>query len=149
MEHIALSTLQKLGLDKRLQEYGLTSPQLNAAIGVVIARLTKPGSERSTHNWLQNHSGLGELLGWDFGRTSLTRLYEVSDQLLRHKDALEQFLFQQERKLFDFEETIVLYDLTNTYFEGQGANNPKAENGRSKEKRSDCPLVTLAQLRSL
>ncbi|MBT5268990.1 MAG: IS1634 family transposase [Candidatus Marinimicrobia bacterium] len=143
VEHIALSTLQKLGLDKRLQEYGLTSPQLNAAIGVVIARLTKPGSERSTHNWLQNHSGLGELLGWDFGRTSLTRLYEVSDQLLRHKDALEQFLFQQERKLFDFEETIVLYDLTNTYFEGQGANNPKAENGRSKEKRSDCPLVTL------
>ena len=37
----------------------------------------------------------------------------------------------------------MLYDLTNTYFEGQCAQNPKAQFGRSKEKRSDCPLVTL------
>jgi transposase len=39
--------------------------------------------------------------------------------------------------------SIVLYDLTNTYFEGQCAHNPKGQFGRSKEKRSDCPLVTL------
>jgi hypothetical protein len=39
--------------------------------------------------------------------------------------------------------TVTLYDLTNTYFEGTAAANPKANNGRSKEKRSDCPLVTL------
>jgi len=37
----------------------------------------------------------------------------------------------------------VLYDLTNTYFEGQCTQNPKAQFGRSKEKRSDCSLVTL------
>ena len=36
-----------------------------------------------------------------------------------------------------------MYDLTNTYFEGQCAQNPKAQFGRSKEKRRDCPLVTL------
>jgi len=143
VEHVALSMVRELGLDSQLQELGLTTPQLNAAIGVVIARLTAPGSELSSHGWLQNHSGLGELLGWDFGRTSLTRLYQVADLLLRHKDALESFLFQRERALFDFEETIVLYDLTNTYFEGQGSDNPKAKHGRSKEKRSDCPLVTL------
>jgi len=34
--------------------------------------------------------------------------------------------------------------LTNTYFEGQCAGNAKATQGRSKEKRSDCALVTLA-----
>ena len=41
------------------------------------------------------------------------------------------------------QETVTLYDLANTYFEGEGAANPKAQNGRSKEKRSDFPLVTL------
>ena len=39
--------------------------------------------------------------------------------------------------------TVTLYDLTNTYFEGSAAANPKAARGRSKEKRSDCPLLTL------
>lgn len=37
-----------------------------------------------------------------------------------------------------------LYDLTNTYFEGSAFNNELANRGKSKEKRSDCPLVTLA-----
>ncbi|MDY0282549.1 MAG: transposase, partial [Salinivirgaceae bacterium] len=39
--------------------------------------------------------------------------------------------------------TVTLYDLTNTYFEGEMAGNAKAAHGHSKEKRSDCPLVTL------
>lgn len=33
--------------------------------------------------------------------------------------------------------------MTNTFFEGTGTYNSKARYGRSKEKRSDCPLVTL------
>ncbi|MGB2901928.1 MAG: hypothetical protein WBJ68_11675 [Candidatus Dechloromonas phosphoritropha] len=33
--------------------------------------------------------------------------------------------------------------VTNTYFEGVEADNPKARRGHSKEKRSDCPLLTL------
>lgn len=37
----------------------------------------------------------------------------------------------------------MLYDLTNTNFEGHCTQNPNAQFGRSKEKRSDCPLVTL------
>ena len=36
------------------------------------------------------------------------------------------------------------YDLTNTYFEGESRANENAAFGRSKEKRTDCPLVTLA-----
>ena len=39
-----------------------------------------------------------------------------------------------------------LYDLTNTYFEGIAAGVAKAKRGRSKECRSDCPLVTLAMV---
>jgi transposase len=105
-----------------------------------------PGSELSTHSWLQDLSGLGELLGWDFARTSLTQLYQVTDLLLKHKESLEKFIFEREKQMFGIEETITLYDLTNTYFEGEGAGNESAKHGRSKEKRSDCPLVTLGLL---
>ena len=46
--------------------------------------------------------------------------------------------------MFEFDEVITLYDLTNTFFEGTGSGNANAKLGHSKEKRSDCPLVTLA-----
>ena len=36
-----------------------------------------------------------------------------------------------------------MYDITNTYFEGRALQNIKAQQGRSKEKRSDCPLVSM------
>jgi transposase len=38
---------------------------------------------------------------------------------------------------------MILYDMMNTYMEGQAKNNPKANRGFSKEKRFDCPLVIL------
>ena len=38
---------------------------------------------------------------------------------------------------------MTLYDLTNTFFEGEAAAQPKAERGHCKEKRADCPLLTL------
>ncbi len=49
--------------------------------------------------------------------------------------------------LFDLQPTVTLYDLTNTYFEGEASEQPQARRGHSKEKRSDCPLLTLALCR--
>jgi transposase len=142
-EHVALETLRFLGLDKKFKGLKLTGPQIAAAIGTIIGRMCHPGSELSTHNWLQNKTGLGELIDYDFNKTSLYRMYQVSDMLLKHKKPLEDFLFTKEQSLFEFGETITLYDLTNTYFEGSGLHNELAAYGHSKEKRTDCPLVTL------
>jgi len=143
-EHVALEALRRLGLDFKLVELGFNRHQLSAAIGTMIGRMVQPGSELATHQWLQQRSGLGELLDYDFSALDLTRLYRVSDQLLAHRAALEAHLYQQERDLFSLAETITLYDLTNTFFEGTASGNSKAKYGHSKEKRSDCPLVTLA-----
>ena len=55
-------------------------------------------------------------------------------------------MYARERTLFEFDEIITLYDLTNTYFEGAAMANANAAFGRSKETRSDCPLVTLARV---
>ncbi len=142
-EHVTLEALQFLGLDTKLKELGFNGPQTAAAIGTIIGRACQPGSELPTHRWLQKRSGLGELIDYDFNNLSLYGMYNISDQLLKNKAAIEQHLYQQERNLFGLQETITLYDLTNTYFEGQAKANALAERGHSKEKRSDCPLVTL------
>ena len=47
-------------------------------------------------------------------------------------------------ELFDLEDKIILYDLTNTYFEGRMQRSKKAKFGRSKEKRNDAKIVVLA-----
>lgn len=143
-EHVALEALRRLGLDRKLVELGFNRHQLSAALGTIIGRMVQPGSELATHQWLQQRSGLGELLDDDFSALDLTRLYRVSDQLLAQRAALEAHLYRQERDLFALCETITLYDLTNTFFEGTASGNPKAQYGHSKEKRTDCPLVTLA-----
>lgn len=142
-ENVSYKALQQLGLDKKFEELGFNKHEINAALGTIIGRMSVPGSEMSTHYWLQNQTGLGELTGYDFESISLTRMYRIVDRLYSHKEILEKQLFDQERRLFSFEETITLYDLTNTFFEGSCKYNDKAFNGKSKEKRSDCPLVTL------
>ena len=142
-EHVTLEALRSLGLDKKLGELGFNGPQTAAAMGTIIGRACHPGSEMATHAWLQERSGLGELIDYDFNRLSLYGMYQISDKLLGKKAAIESHLFDRERSLFALQETITLYDLTNTYFEGQCKGNALAAHGHSKEKRSDCPLVTL------
>ncbi len=144
IEYVALETVRQVGLGRKLEELGFSRVQLGVAIGTLVARMAAPGSELATHAWLQHHSGLGELIEQDFATLHRMQLYRISDQLFKHKTELEAFLYARERSLFDFEEVITLYDLTNTYFEGRGRANANAALGKSKEKRSDCPLVTLA-----
>jgi hypothetical protein len=143
-EHVALAAAEQLGLEAKLAALGLNRHQVAAALGLIVGRMVFPASELATHQWLQQRSGLGELLGYDFGSLDLNRLYRASDRLLAHREALETHLYGQERDLFSLHETITLYDLTNTFFEGTASANPKAQRGHSKENRTDCPLVTLA-----
>lgn len=143
-EHVCLETLKQLGIEQMLKELKFNHKQINTFIGSVIGRLVSPGSERATHKYLQNQSGLDELLGCDFQQLTLDNLYNISDKILKNKQIIEERLFATEKDLFQLEEVITLYDLTNTYFEGRGLMNTKAAFGRSKEKRNDCPLVTLA-----
>jgi hypothetical protein len=64
--------------------------------------------------------------------------------LYKIKDSLEKHLSTKTNELFDLQDKIYLYDLTNTYFEGRKIDSKLANFGRSKEKRSDCKLVVLA-----
>lgn len=142
-EHVVYHTIKELELDRKLAELKFNKPHLDAALGVIAARLINPASERKTHIWLKEMSGIDELMGTDFTKLSQDRVYKVSDMLLKEKEAIEEHLSFKERNLFNLEEKIILYDLTNTFLEGTGKYNKKALFGKSKEKRTDRPLVTL------
>jgi len=142
-EAVGYHAAQELNLAEILKSVGLNQTQVNLALGTIIARLVHPGSELKTHGYLSERSALDELLKTDFSTLPLKNLYKISDTILKHKTAIEKALYQREKDLFNLSETITLYDLTNTYFEGRCLANPKAQYGRSKEKRSDCCLVSL------
>ena len=144
VEHAALSAMRQCAFEAKLSALGLNRPQIAAAVGNIVGRMAHPGSELATHAWLQQRSALGDLIDFNFEAMDLNRLYRASDALYKHREALQEHLFAQAQSIFGFGETITLYDLTNTYFEGVAAGVAKAKRGHSKECRSDCPLVTLA-----
>ena len=143
VEHLALWAMDQLGLRTRLEELGIGASLRAAAIGSIIARMARPGSERATRRWLGERSALGELLDVDFATMGPMRLYRASDALMAHREAIEHHLFDRAMGLFDLRPTVTLYDLTNTFFEGEAGRQPKARRGHSKDKRTDCPLLTL------
>ena len=143
VEHVGLWAMEELGLEGLLERLGFNGPQRALAMASVIARMAAPGSERASWRWLCERSALGELLGVDFERMSMMRLYRVSDALMAQRAAIEAHLFDRATDLFGLRRTVTLYDLTNTFFEGEAAAQSKARRGHSKEKRSDCPLLTL------
>ena len=143
VEHVGLAGLDWVGLPGVLKTLGFNSVESAVAIGSIIGRMAEPGSELATWQWLRERSGLGELMDFDYESIALMRLYRTSDLLVKHRREIETALFATIRSLFSLSTTVTLYDLTNTYFEGEMARNRKARRGHSKEKRGDCPLVTL------
>lgn len=142
-EYVCHSIWRELQIGELLIGQGVSAHVLPLMEALVIGRLVDPGSEVHTWDWAVHRSALYELTGQPL-RPSLNSLYRAGDRLFECKDALEAHLAARERDLFDLPERICLFDLTNTYFEGQAAANGKAQRGHSKEKRTDCKLLTLA-----
>jgi len=127
-----------------LEACGLTPSQITTAELSVLNRLIAQNSEHSIPAWL-NTVAAEELLEVNVDQFADDRFYRISDKLLEHQTEIETRLYRREQDLFNLSNSIFLYDLTNTYFEGSAAGNPKAEyNGNQKEKRSDCPQVVVA-----
>ncbi|MEW6041615.1 MAG: IS1634 family transposase [Elusimicrobiota bacterium] len=144
VEYVGLETLNEIGLPEILAEEGFNSMQIASVMAAVIGRMAEPGSELSTLKWLKNKSALGELLDIDFEKFSIMNLYRASDLLVKNRESIENKLFNRINGMLWLPTTVTLYDLTNTYFEGDMDESEKAKRGHSKEKRTDCPIVTLA-----
>lgn len=143
-EAVAHDAFNRLGIPEILAQLGFKEEQIHQAALLIIGRLLHPSSERETAMWGKEISALDELLGADFEHLSNNALYRISDELVKHRDDIENLLAQRERETLGLGEKIILYDLTNTYLTGRAHESSRAHRGHSKEKRDDRPLLTLA-----
>ena len=143
-EWLCKQTFDKLGLSNLFLNIGLSEKQVNVAQMLLTAKLLHPSSELETERWLKENSGAMELYGEEDFSISRYHLYQAGTKLYEQKEKIEEKLYSICSDLFSKRNKIVIYDLTNMYFEGQMKGSSKANFGRSKERRSDCRLIGLA-----
>ena len=118
-------------------------PWATMSLVLVLSRLCDPSSELYIAEHSYANSALTDLLGVPTQKVNDDRRYRALDQLLAHKEALEQHLKNRLGELFDLEYDLLIYDVTSTYFEGQGNGNPQAQRGYSRDHRPDCKQVCI------
>jgi hypothetical protein len=143
-EWLCLQTMQKLKLPEFFAAQGWNEKQTNTALIHIISKAVFPASEHKTAQWIEVNSAVRELFYSSPVTISRHQFYKSSLKLYHCKEQLEPYLSDKTNDLFSIEDTIILYDLTNTYFEGRKRSSRKAAFGRSKEKRSDARLLSLA-----
>ena len=143
-EWLTYQTIKQLKMDNMLEDLGFEAKQIKIATAHIISRCVYPASEHKTALWINENSGLLELPGFEKLRINKNHLYDISRKLYSKKEEIEQFLSHKTNELFNLQDTVILYDLTNTYFEGVKSGSKYAKFGRSKEKRSDARLISLA-----
>jgi hypothetical protein len=111
----------------------------------VISRMIHPSSELETSRWLANESSLCELLSV-LKTPDHRKLYEAARRLYTDQEKVEDYLYEHFSSKYPDRLRLCLYDLTNFYFEGRKADSTLAQFGRSKEKRNDARLISLALL---
>ena len=143
-EHVVLNQMAEYKFDEILKSLKFDPRQINYAKMLLVGRLVHPASERETVRWLRENSGLLELLQTDI-EVYDTALHRVAALIWENHEAIERRLSKRAKDQFSLKETIILYDLTNTYFAGSKKGSKIAKAGaNSKEKRNGRPLVTLA-----
>ena len=143
-ERLALAALDALQFPDILNRQGFSPREVSLACALVLARMLHPSSEREASRWLNESSSAWELLGLDSGKPpSLNALYRIGDRLWQCRAGLESGLANRQRTLFESpRRALAFYDLTNVHTFGKARGDRQF--GRSKQRRNDCPLVTLA-----
>ena len=145
-EWICANTWNNLKLTELFEDLGWQTEDIQLAMTQIISRAVYPGSELATSRWIKDNSAICDITGYDINKITKDELYQSALDLYKCKDIIEKHLSTKTNELFDLQDRIILYDLTNTYFEGSKRKSQLAKFGRSKEKRSDAKLVVLAMV---
>jgi transposase len=125
-----------------LADVGLNKRERMLTCLMTMNRLFYPCAEHAMPDWIRS-SALSDILEEDLDSLSDASLYRNLDVLHPKRKQIESRLAENERTLFNLDQTVFLYDLTSTYFEGQTKKNPKAKKGYSRDKRPDCDQVLI------
>jgi transposase len=138
--HAGHQIWHQLGIDAILQRAGLSERACTLTEAMTLNRLICPLSEHAMPDWIRR-TALGDILKEDFSGLCDEALYRHLDRLHPNRELIERELAAREKTLFNLDDTVYLYDLTSTYFEGQAPANPQAKRGYSRDKRGDCKQV--------
>lgn len=142
-EHVCSQTLERLGLKGFLMRSGWSEAKARLAMLQIASRAIYTCSEYKTVRYLRENSALCEIYGMDAVRITKDTLYKGALDLYGLHREIEDYLHRKVCDLFNIEDKILLFDLTNTYFEGRMDGSDICRFGRSKEKRDDCKIVGL------
>jgi transposase len=136
--HVAavLGTLQQLKLDHIVDHRG--SRQRELVVAMIVARILDPQSKLATARGLKAETASDSLsLTLGIGSVDEDDLYEAMDWLLPRQQSIEQQLAKRHLR----GGSLVLYDLTSTYFEGRRC--PVGTLGHSRDERSGNPQIVI------
>ena len=140
--HVGYQFWRRLNLDSILEQAGLSERVRHLACAMTLNRLIHPASELAMPDWIRS-TALSDILPVDFQTLAEDALYRNLDRLHAQRVAIETALADRERNLFGLDQTVFLYDVTSTFFEGRALANPKAKRGYSRDHRSDCKQVLI------
>jgi len=129
-EFLCSQAINELELETFLQNnLNFNDNQVKTGCIALIGRLLHSSNENQTVRWLNDNSAYDEFYPLDSGKVNKNQLYSAANQLYKYKNDIEKHLNQKIEKIFNFKRKIVLYDLTNTHFEGQMEGSEKSTFG--------------------
>lgn len=138
--------IEQLGIPIFLKEQGVwSSKEIEWMLLNLHGRLLNPTSERATALWAEEQSSSKSLMS-EVQKVHGNGLRKAALNWWKIHEPLEDYLYNRIDGLVGFGECRYLYDLTNTFFEGRMLGSTLAQYGRSKERRTDAPLVSLGLL---
>jgi hypothetical protein len=143
-EWLCLQALRQVGFDSFLRSLGWSEYMVRLSVAHLIVRTVYTPSELRSMRIMQRNSAVCYLLDLALKDVKHRNVYSVADWFYKEKVRIEKYLCHVTDDLFRPTNRIMLFDLTNFYFEGRKDASRKAQFGRSKEKRRDCKLLVLA-----
>lgn len=141
---------RELGLDTILRQLPQTKgvPLEQAVFRMIVNRLCDPCSKEGLVDWVDEHENLHR--GWQTAvhwpseqePFSYIQYLRAMDYLHPHRRAIEDQLFGRVTDLLSLPLRLCLYDLTSSYFEGEGTCE-LAEYGYSRDHRSDRSQIVI------
>jgi hypothetical protein len=138
--HVGFEFWKRLGLDEILRSLEFSAWSITLTCAMTLNRLICPAAEYAMPDWIRS-TAMADILGFDSSHLPHDPLYRNLDRLHPHRAAIESALAEREQSLFNLANTVLLYDLTSTYFEGTAKYIPKARRGYSRDHRPDCKQV--------
>jgi transposase len=140
--HVGHQVWQQLRIDPILRRAGLSARACVLTQAMTLNRLIAPLSEHAMPEWVRR-TALSDILHTDFAALDDDALYRNLDRLHPRREQIERALAEQAKTLFTLDDTVYVYDLTSTFFEGQARRNPQAKRGYSRDQRPDCKQVVI------